>query len=76
MNNKLLDIQDIVFNQLKRISKDNMTIEELNYEISRSNAVSNNAITFIKTINTNIRIKELAEKYNITIDAIKKELGL
>lgn len=76
MNNKLLDIQDIVFNQLKRISKDNMTIEELNYEISRSNAVSNNAITFIKTINTNIRIKELAEKYNVTIDAIKKELGL
>lgn len=76
MNNKLLDIQDILFKQLKEFEENDMSAEKLSLEISKANAISNVAITFIKTINLNIRVKEMAEKYSITEEQIKKELGL
>lgn len=76
MKNRLLDIQEMIYNQMKRIDNDKMSLEELNSEISRSNAMTNNAMTFIKAVNVNIRINELAEKYEKTRDSINKELGL
>ena len=76
MNNKLLDMQNMLFNQMKRLDNSKMTMDELTAEVSRSNALSNNANTFIKSINVNIRVKELADKYNTAKKKIDKELGL
>ena len=76
MNNRLLDMQEMIFKQMKRLDNDKLSIEELTNEVSRSNALSNNALTILKTINVNIRIAEMSEKYQKTKDAINKELGL
>jgi hypothetical protein len=76
MENRLLEIQDILFNQMKRISDDKLPTREVNKEISRSNAITNNAMTFIKTVNVNIRVMELAQKEQKTEKYIKEKLGL
>ena len=76
MNNRLLDMQEMIFKQMKRLDNDKLSLEELTNEVSRSNALSNNALTIIKAINVNIRITELSEKYQKTKGAISKELGL
>ena len=75
-DNRLLDIQEMLFRQMKRIDNEELTMEELQTEVSRSNSLSNNAMTFIKTVNVNIRVKELAEKYQADEKRINKELGL
>ena len=76
MNNRLLDMQEMIFKQMKRLDNDKLSLEELTNEVSRSNALSNNALTIIKAINVNIRITELSEKYQKTKGTISKELGL
>ena len=76
MNNRLLEMQEMLFNQMKRLDDGKLTMEELNSEVSRSNALSNSALTILKTINVNIRITELSEKYNKTKESINKELGV
>ena len=72
MNNKLLIIQEMLMNEMERLSEKEVDRNE----ISRSNALTNNALTFIKSINLGLRIKETAEKYNITTTILKKEIGL
>lgn len=72
MNNKLLIIQEMLMNEMERLSEKEVDSNE----ISRSNALTNNALTFIKSINLGLRIKETAEKYNITTTILKKEIGL
>ena len=76
MNNKLLDIQEALMKQIKRIDNDKLSNENLVNEIARSNALSNTANTFIKTVNVNIRIKELANRFETTKEKINEELGL
>lgn len=76
MNNKIIEVQEIVFNQLKRLD-DNKTMEEMGAEeIARSNVISNNAQTFIKSVNLNLKIMEFAQRQNRQVKAITKELGL
>lgn len=76
MNNNLLNIQEALMRQIDRIDNDTLSQQELVNEIARSNALSNTANTFIKTVNVNIRVKELAEKFEVTRDSLNKELGL
>ena len=72
MNNKLITIQEMLMREMKRLDNENVD----NNEISRSNALSNNAMTYIKTINLGLRIKETAIKNEMSTEALKKELGL
>ena len=51
-------------------------IEKGASEIARSNALTNTALTYIKTINVHLRISEMAEKTGTVSSSIKKELGL
>ena len=64
MGNKIIDIQEIVFKQLKRLDDDKLMEESGAEEIARSNVISNNAQTFIKSVNTQIKIMEMAERQN------------
>lgn len=76
MGNKILDVQEVVYRQLLRLD-DNKTMEENGAEeIARSNVISNNAQTFIKAVNINLRIIELANKQGCQTKALTKELGL
>lgn len=72
MNNKLLIIQEMLMEEMKRLSEKDVDKEE----ISRSNALSNTAITYIKSINLGLRIKETAQRNQITTKSLKEELGL
>lgn len=76
MDNKLIEIQEIVFNQLKRLD-DNDTMRVIGAEeIARSNVISNNAQTFIKSVNMQLKIMEYANRNKKQVKAITKDLGL
>lgn len=45
-------------------------------EIERSNVISNNAQTFIKTVNLSLRIKELAKRSETQEKKILEELNI
>lgn len=72
MNNKLIKIQEMLMKEMERLSDKDVNGEE----ISRSNALSNSAMTYIKTINLGLRIKETAIKNQMTEKTLKDELGL
>lgn len=72
MNNKLITIQEMLMAEMKRLSEEEVDVNE----ISRSNALTNNALTYIKSINLGLRIKDTAMKNGVTSKAIEKELGL
>lgn len=76
MDNKLIEIQEIVFNQLKRLDN-NDTMRVIGAEeIARSNVISNNAQTFIKSVNMQLKIMEYADRNKKQVKAITKDLGL
>ena len=76
MNNKLIEIQEIVFNQLKRLDNNDLMKEKSAEEIARSNVISNNAQTFIKSVNIQLKIMEYADKSKRQVKSITKDLGL
>lgn len=73
MNNDLITMQEMLMRSMKRLDEENVDISN---EIARSNALSNSATTFIKSINANLRIKEIAEKNGQTISSLRQELGI
>lgn len=76
MGNKIIDIQEIVFKQLKRLDDDKLMEESGAEEIARSNVISNNAQTFIKSVNTQIKIMEMAERQGHQVKKLTHDLGL
>lgn len=76
MNNKIIEIQEMLMREMKRLDCDDLMKENGNNEIARSNALSNSATTYIKAINTSLRIIDTAEKNNQTQESLTKELGL
>lgn len=72
MNNKLIMIQEILMEEMKRLGENNVDSSE----VARSNALSNNALTFIKSVNLGLRIKETACKIQVTESTLSKELGV
>lgn len=71
MNSKINEIQDIVINEIRKISKD-LDKEELN----RASVIANASQTFIKSVNLNFKIYEYAKTNNIDIAEINEKLGL
>ena len=75
-NNKLIDIQEMLMSQMKRLNDDETMKNDGENEIKRCNALSNNALTYLKAVNVNIKIREIAEKEAKLVENINKELGL
>ena len=77
MKNKIIEVQDVLFQEMKRLNKkDFLTDENSKKEIERSTAIHNQTTNFIKAINTNIAIRNLARWEEIKYDVLIKELGL
>lgn len=74
--NKIIDIQEIVFRQLQRLDNNEIMSAMGAEEIARSNVISNNAQTFIKSVNTNIKIMEMAERQGHQVRKLTHDLGL
>ena len=62
--------------EIKRLDDDALMKCNGANEISRSNALTNNVNTYLKAVNVNLRIKEVAQKNEITKDSLSKELGI
>ena len=67
MDTQFNKIKTILMKEIDRL--DQKKIDKI--EISRSNAISNNAMSYIKTINLEIRIQELKEQNKNIADLIE-----
>ena len=75
-NNKIIDVQEVVFNQLKRLNDDKVMEERGAEEIARSNVISNNAQTYIKALNIQLNIIQYAHKTDTKVKYMYQQLGL
>ena len=77
MKNKIIEVQNVLFQEMKRLNKkDFLTDENSKKELERSTAIYNQTTNFIKAINTNIAIRNLARWEETKYDVLIKELGL
>ena len=76
MNTKLITIQEMIFDEMKRLSDDKLMNSAGNNEVLRSNALTNSATAYLKSVNTSLRIKEIAQKNDQTVKDLTKELGI
>ncbi len=75
-SNKIIDIQEIVYNQLKRLDNNEDMEVKAKEEIERANVISNNAQTFIKALNIQLNIMQYADKVDKKVSYMYNKLGL
>lgn len=75
-NNNLLEMQEMLFAEMKRLSDDKLMEEKGMEEVARSNALSASALTILKSINAQLRIEEVSQKYEINEKVLHKKIGL
>ena len=77
MNNNLIKMQEMLMRQMERLDDLDQTIGvDKGEEISRANALSQNAETFLKSVNVGLRIIEVAKKYETKKEQLTLELGV
>ena len=76
MNNKLLKIQEMLYDEMKRLSDDEIVKSYAKREVSRSQALTQSAGAFIKSINTQLQIKNMVATNKIKEEDLLKELGV
>lgn len=74
--NKLVDMQDILFQTLERLNDDENIRENPDVEIKRCNAIAKVSSTVINSVKTNIAIMQLADKRETTTESLNEVLGL
>lgn len=74
MKNHLLEIQDLMLKQMHRLDE-GCTRDEINIEVNRSGALSQNAQAYLKALATSIKVKEMAKKNPAEEATILKEIG-
>ncbi len=76
MNNKILKIQEIIMRELERLDDNTYMQFASKTEIARGNAISQNACSFIKSINVGLRIMETAKDNKMQVEVLNKALGI
>lgn len=76
MNNNILTIQEMLMREMKRLDDNNYMKHNSKEEVARSNALSQDACTFVKTVNLGLSIMRTAEHNGVTKDSLNKELGV
>ena len=61
--NNLKEIQEMVMDEMKRLSDNDYMKDNGKDEIARANSLSQNATVYIKTINVKLRIQEMQKEY-------------
>ena len=75
-SNKLIDVQDMLYVEMKRLSDENMDTRDLYNEINRATSLYNTSTNVIKAINTNLTIMNTAKRLEVKKEVLMKELGL
>ena len=76
MNNKLIKIQEMLYDEMQRLSDDEIVKSYAKREVSRSQALTQSAGAFIKSINTQLQIKNIVKANNVKEKDLLKELGV
>jgi hypothetical protein len=74
--NDLKKYQKILLNQAERLDNNEIMKEQGKREIARSGALSQNATAFVKSIQTQLKIVEVSNKYNVEPDTMNDYLGI
>ena len=74
--NDLKKYQKILLNQAERLDDNEIMNERGKREIARSGALSQNATAFVKSIQTQLKIVEVSNKYNVEADTMNDYLGI
>lgn len=72
--NKIIEIQDLLMKQMRRL--DEAVGKEINEEINRSGALSQNAQAYMKAVGTSLRVKELSRRNPAAEIGMLKEMGI
>lgn len=80
MNNKIIEVQEMLFKEMKRLDDDKM-IDFVNnkaaqQEFTRATALYNMSTGFIKTLNSNLTIMNLAKRNEQKYEDLMDKLGL
>lgn len=75
-NNRIIDMQDMLFTEMERLSDENMDARDLYNEINRATSLYNTSTNIIKAINTNLTIMNTAKRLEVKKEVLMKELGL
>jgi hypothetical protein len=74
--NELKKVQKILLNQMDRLDDEEIMKERGKREIMRSGAISQSAVAFVKSIQTQMKVLELSGKYNVEVDTMNDYLGI
>lgn len=75
-NNELQRIQRILLNQMERLDDNDIMAERSKKEIMRSGALSQSAGAFIKSVQTQIKVLDLSDKFNVETKDMNAYLGI
>lgn len=64
MKNTLMDLNNHLFEQLERLNDENLSEEELEREIRRSDAITDVAQTIISNANLALNVQKHIDEYN------------
>ncbi len=80
MDNKIIDIQEMLFKEMKRLDNDKMLDFTNNkasqQEFARATALYNMSTGFIKSLNANLTIMNLAKRNGDKYEDLMNKLGL
>ena len=63
MNNKIIEVQDMLFKEMKVLSNsENKDSKETQQEFQKATALYNMSTNFIKTLNTNLNVMSIAKR--------------
>lgn len=74
--NELKKVQRILINQMGRLDDEQIMKERGKREIQRSGALSQSASSYIKSVQTQIKVLELSGKYNVNMEDMNEFLGI
>ena len=76
-NNKIIEVQEILFKEMKRLNEGNfLSDENANKELARSTALYNQTTNFIKAVNTQLSIMQIAKRNETKVETLISQLGL
>ena len=73
---ELKRIQKILLNQMERLDDNKIMKEQGKREIMRSGAISQSSVSFIKSIQTQLKVLEMSGKYNVEVNDMNEYLGI
>lgn len=80
MNNKIIEVQEMLFKEMKRLDDDKMLDFTNNkasqQEFTRATALYNMSTGFIKSLNANLTIMNLAKRNGQKYEDLMNKLGL